>query len=84
MSVPRYCSEVEPENMPDVVAVVRCKDCKHRPYEPDWLEYENGFDIEFPDTCCPCQCCEDRFYSWFPTDEWFCANGERKDGDGDG
>ena len=27
---PRYCCEVEPENMPDFVAVVRCKDCEYR------------------------------------------------------
>lgn len=27
---PRYCCEVEPENMPDFVAVVRCKNCKYR------------------------------------------------------
>lgn len=29
MSVPKYCCEVEPKNMPDMVAVVRCKDCVH-------------------------------------------------------
>lgn len=25
----KYCCEVEPENVPDLVAVTRCKDCKH-------------------------------------------------------
>ena len=25
---PKYCCEVEPEDVPDLVAVVRCKDCK--------------------------------------------------------
>lgn len=59
--------------------VVRCKDCKHRPKKPDWETYEDGADIEFPDGKCPCQCSSDRYYSWYPDDEWFCAEGERKD-----
>ena len=25
----QYCCEVEPENVPELVAVIRCKDCKH-------------------------------------------------------
>ena len=56
--------------------VVRCKDCKHRPIKPN--DYENGFDLEFPDGKCPCQC-DDGWYSWYPPDDWFCAEGERKD-----
>lgn len=60
----------------DAVPVVRCKDCKHRPTG------ENRDDLEFPDDKCPCQC-EDYWYSWKPSDDWFCGNGERKDG-GDG
>ena len=61
--------------------IIRCKDCKHRPIKPN--DYENGFDLEFPDGKCPCQC-DDGWYSWYPADNWFCADGERKDGDGDG
>lgn len=61
----------------DAVEVVRCKDCKHRPTG------SNRDDLEFPDEKCPCQC-EDYWYSWKPTDEWYCGNGERKDGDGNG
>lgn len=53
--------------------LVRCKDCKHRPIMPE--DYENGFDLVFPDEKCPCQC-EDGWYSWMPDDDWFCANGE--------
>ena len=56
--------------------LVRCKDCKHRPTGT------NRDDLEFPDDKCPCQC-EDFWYSWKPSDDWFCGNGERKDG-GDG
>ena len=60
-------------------AVVRCKDCKHRPKEPNWKTYEDGFDIEFPEgSKCPCQCSDDEYYSWYPRDDWFCANGERR------
>lgn len=61
---------------PDRVKVVRCADCKHRPTieEP----YENGFDIDFPDDVCPCQV-EDGWYSHMPDDNWFCADGERKE-----
>ena len=55
--------------------IVRCKDCKHRPVKPD--DYETGFDLEFPDGKCPCQC-DDGYYSWYPNDNWFCANGERR------
>lgn len=56
--------------------IVRCKDCKHRPKEPNWKTYKNGFDIEFPEgSKCPCQC-SDEYYSWYPKDDWFCANGD--------
>ena len=58
----------------DAVPVVRCKDCKHRPTGT------NRDDLEFPDDKCPCQC-EDFWYSWKPSDDWFCGNSERKDGD---
>ena len=58
----------------DAVPVVRCKDCKHRPTG------ENRDDLEFPDDKCPCKC-EDYWYSWKPADEWYCGNGEPKDGE---
>lgn len=56
--------------------LVRCKDCKHRPSIDG--EYENGFDLEFPTSRCPCQC-DDGWYNWMPKDDWFCPNGERKE-----
>lgn len=60
----------------DVVPVVRCKDCKHRPIDTGGHNY--GQDLFFPDedNVCPCQC-GDQWYSWMPGDDWFCANGER-------
>lgn len=56
--------------------IIRCKDCKHKPHIEG--EFESGFDIEFPDGNCPCQC-EDGWYNWIPEDDWFCANAERKE-----
>lgn len=60
----------------DAVPVIRCKDCKHRPTIDG--EWENGFDVIFPDGRCPCQC-DDGWYNWMPRDDWFCGNGERKE-----
>lgn len=58
--------------------VVRCKDCKHRPKEPNWKTHVSGYDLEFPkDSKCPCRC-SDEYYSWYPKDDWFCANGEKR------
>lgn len=57
--------------------LIRCKDCKHRPTVNG--EYEDGFDIEFPNfSKCPCEC-EDGWYNWMPKDDWYCANAERKE-----
>lgn len=56
----------------DAVPVVRCKDCKHRPTGTGI-----NHDIEFPDARCPCQCYENYWYSWMPSDDWYCANGEK-------
>lgn len=69
----------------DAVPVVRCKDCKHRPIdrrEESVVYYAEmkGVGLEFPDDHCPCQC-GDRWYSWYPSDDWFCASGERRDDD---
>jgi hypothetical protein len=55
----------------DAVKVVRCKDCKHRPQK-----YPSGF----VDGDCRCPCiCDDYFYSWYPDDNWFCPEGERRE-----
>ena len=57
--------------------IIRCKDCKHRPKR--WEEGEgDGFNLEFPDYKCPCQC-DDGWYNWMPDDNWFCGDGERKE-----
>ena len=76
-----YCVEDMIENAPavDAVPVVRCKDCKHRPVDHrDEYNEVTGLAIEFPDYRCKCQC-EDGWYNWYPQDDWFCANGERKE-----
>ena len=54
--------------------IIRCKDCKHRPTGTG-----ANHDLEFPDDDCPCQCADDYWYSWMPKDDWFCADGERKE-----
>ena len=58
-------------------AIVRCKDCIHRPTGDQYKH-----NLEFPDSDykCPCQC-EDFWYSWMPKDDWYCANGERRTDD---
>ena len=58
----------------EIVNVIRCKECKHYPVGGDQYEHT----LKFPDERCPCYC-EDKWYSWRPGDNWFCANGERKD-----
>lgn len=68
-----YCAIID---LPSAEPVIRCKDCKHKPHIEG--EFESGFDIEFPDNNCPCQC-EDGWYNWIPKDDWYCANAERKD-----
>ena len=55
--------------------LIRCKGCKHRPKKIG--EGTQGFDLEFPDWKCPCQC-DDGWYNWMPEDDWYCGNGERK------
>lgn len=64
----------------DEKELVTCKHCKHRPVDNrDNNDDVTGFAIEFPDGRCPCQC-EDAWYNWYPPDDWYCANGEPKEG----
>lgn len=63
----------------DVVEVVRCKDCKHRPY-PTEPGKTYGLTIEAPDGRCPCYNEDDGWYSWVPDNEFFCFYGEHKEG----
>ena len=58
----------------DVVEIVRYKDCKFRPSLIDhkvWFPFPNQLK-------CPCEC-DDYQYSWIPDDDWFCANGARRE-----
>lgn len=66
-----------------VKELVRCKDCKHRPYEKkiDGRVYifepenEDGTDYTCPYVC------GDSYYTELPDDNSFCDKGERKDGE---
>lgn len=71
-----------------VQELVRCRDCKYRPHlkedasEEEKESFKNGYydgcDLRFPiDWKCPCQVA-DEYYSWYPKDDWFCADGEVK------
>jgi hypothetical protein len=59
--------------------IIRCKYCIHKPrYRyPDDLINNDGFDIIFPDSICPCQC-DDGWYNWMPKDNFYCARAERR------
>lgn len=57
--------------------IIRCKDCKHRPTSTEADGYIDGFSLEFPDNVCPCQC-EDGWYNWYPSDDFYCGVAERE------
>lgn len=64
----------------ELVEIVRCKNCVHRPTEDrDTLIIvppQNSRGDE--DYTCPCLNGDDFRYSWCPSAEWFCAEGETK------
>lgn len=67
----------------DVVEVVYCHDCVHRPEAAPGVM--SGVGVEAPrdeegwsDDTCP-YLCADPLYNIMPHDEWFCHHGERKD-----
>lgn len=66
----------------DVVEVVRCRDCKHRPVVTD-ESHPYGFGLACPkegayqDVTCP-YLCDDGYYNRMPADGWYCADGERR------
>lgn len=75
--------------------LIRCKDCKHRPgfrYYDDGNRYvegpryqetlKNGLTVTFEDETCPCVNGWDSYFSYVPKDDWFCANGERRENEG--
>ena len=58
--------------------IILCKDCKHRPIATRADEGVLwGFSVEFPDEICPLQC-EDGWYNYYPKDDFYCANAERR------
>ena len=61
------------------IAIVFCKECKHRPIKEDANEANYGFNVIAPneDERCPCLV-EDGWYSWIPKDNFFCGYGERE------
>lgn len=73
---------IEDASDADVVEVVRCHDCVHRPEAAPGVM--SGVDVEAPrdeegwrDDTCP-YLCGDPWYNVMPHDDWFCHHGERK------
>lgn len=78
--------EVEDASNEDVVEVVRCKDCKHRPHiEKTITRYRQEIEVCAPmvdgreDYSCMCLNPDNSYFSWMPDDDWFCADGERRE-----
>lgn len=72
----------------DVVEVVRCKDCVHRPIVID-VSKPYGYGITGPkengdtDFTCPYLCDDEYYYNGImPKDDWYCSKGERRTGNG--
>ena len=59
------------EPFKDVVSVTRCKECKHR-----------GDSLNCPVALIADLLKGTRIFTYEVTDEWFCADGKRRDGDG--
>lgn len=55
----------------DAVPVIRCRECKHRPYR-------DGDGMIDGDYVCP-YLCDDPWYTTMPEDDWFCHRAERKE-----
>ena len=75
---------IEDASDADVVEVVRCKDCVHRPVLVN-LGENAGHSVRCPryldgfsDYTCP-YLCSDPWYNEMPEDDWFCHLGERED-----
>lgn len=73
-------SKKETKMSKELVEIVRCKNCIHRP-----IKGEDTHDIDPPqnsrgykDYTCPCLNEDDYWYSWYPSNEWFCPRGEAK------
>lgn len=65
----------------DVVEVVRCKECRHRPLMVDGDVKDPNYNESAweEDYTCPYLCYEDDFYNCMPPDDGFCNYGERMD-----
>ena len=78
-----YCEDISPykQRTFEISKVVRCKNCKHRPEVKKYVMFgkEEEYYV-FPEgSKCPCQI-SDNYYSWNPDDDFFCADGEEKEG----
>lgn len=65
-----------PYEEPKPQELIRCKDCKHRPYRSKDGEVIPRNEIT---NRCPCVNDDDWYYNWYPEDDWYCANAEPKE-----
>ena len=74
------CGEMILKDVPSAQPeIIHCKDCKHRPKATRADEKVfYGFSVKFPDEKCPCYC-EDGWYGWYPEDDFYCGNAERRE-----
>ena len=70
-------SDKEKNEMRELVEIVRCKNCVHRPVN-DEEDPHGVMPRNRGDYTCPCLNSDDYWYSWYPSDEWYCAEGEAK------
>jgi len=59
----------------EIPNIIRCAECIHKPKRIVYSDSEEEY-IDFPDWRCPLRC-EDEWYNRMPSDDWFCANGEK-------
>jgi hypothetical protein len=72
----QFVEQMKAKGMSDEYELIRCKDCEHRPTRK-YEDGREGFNLRFPDSMCPCQC-DDPFYNWMPSDNWYCGNAKKK------
>lgn len=79
----RKGDEKEKKMSKELVEIVRCKNCIHRPTFGEGIRSINPPEDSRGDEdyTCPCLNEDDPWYSWCPLDEWFCADGEAEGDD---
>jgi hypothetical protein len=70
-----FMADIDEAPTVDAVPVVRCKDCKHRPYPNPNGSFGPSYVSD--DEVCP-YVCGDPYYNDVPADNSYCDRGERR------